>query len=337
LKHLLLATALLAGHAAAEAREALTLGNDPWDPFIVEGQADGTAEALVTEALERAGWSARVETGEWAGVLERARAGELDGIAALWKTPEREADLLFSDAYLTNRMVPLVKRGNLIIVESLQDLSGLRVALAEDYAYGEDIEAMRPNMVVEAVAGADAALAAVRDGVADVAIVDELIARRFLDENNDLGLKYIDTVLAFRELHFAVTRNHPEAAAIVNGFNEAFDLMVRDGSLNRILGVEWLATDLGGDGTMDVVMHGGLDLTTLREPTDLGATYTLTQADYEALDDGQLDYGAVSWRVDGEEHADLSGAMGAKFGQEQVCSFDKWQTVVRCTPRALNR
>lgn len=37
-------------------RETVNLGNEPWPPYVLAGDDKGTAELIVCEALDRAGW-----------------------------------------------------------------------------------------------------------------------------------------------------------------------------------------------------------------------------------------------------------------------------------------
>ncbi len=45
----------------AMADQNLSLGNDDWPPFIIEGQEQGVSEELVCAALKRAGWTCAVK------------------------------------------------------------------------------------------------------------------------------------------------------------------------------------------------------------------------------------------------------------------------------------
>ena len=92
----------------AQAKGPLVLSNDAWPPYIVEGDEQGTAEMLVCQALERAGWQCEVKVDDWDNVLNGARTGAIDGIAAAWRDSDRETYLLFSKPYLSNRIVPVV-------------------------------------------------------------------------------------------------------------------------------------------------------------------------------------------------------------------------------------
>lgn len=52
---------------------------------------------LAREALRRSGRSVKIVTVPWARALASARSGEVDGIMTLYKTPDRESYLDFSD------------------------------------------------------------------------------------------------------------------------------------------------------------------------------------------------------------------------------------------------
>jgi len=58
--------------------QTLTLGNEPWPPYVLSGEKKGTAERIVCEALERAGWGCTVERGGWVEILQQASDGELE-------------------------------------------------------------------------------------------------------------------------------------------------------------------------------------------------------------------------------------------------------------------
>jgi len=110
MKKLMIVLIAISLFSIVEAKDLLVLGNDSWPPFIIDGEEQGTAEMLVCQALERSGWTCEVSVNDWDKVLEEARTGAIDGIAAAWRNAEREKYLLFSQPYLTNRIVPVVKK-----------------------------------------------------------------------------------------------------------------------------------------------------------------------------------------------------------------------------------
>jgi len=314
----------------AHAEGELVLGNDIWPPYIKEGPEKGTAETLVCEALTRAGWACSVELDEWQSVLHRSSKGEIDGIAATWHTPQRERFFMFSNAYLTNRIVPAVTTGSDIDIQGINDLAGYRVAMNSDYyAYGSDIEAYRNSFEVVAVEGSAAIIAALREGRADIALIDELAARDLLGDATDIEVK--DTVLTYRELHFAVSRQHPQADEIIAGFHRSFEMMLKDGTVNRILNVQWLVTDLGKDGKLDLILGRNTSLEGLSDPLTGESTYALGQSEHSRMRREGLDTSQLKFQVSGESHSDLNAALNSAFGDDTSCRHVDWSSTFKCS------
>lgn len=321
----------LLASAPLSAQDTLTLGNDPWPPFIIEGEAEGRAEAIVCEALRRAGWGCRVEVDDWEQQLQRAEAGELDGIAAIWFTAERATTLRFSTPYLTNRLVPVTRADAGFDIRSVGELAGRRVALEVAAAYGQELATAQSTFTVVPARGVEKALTAVQEGAADVAIVDELIARDFIDAASGPALVMGPIALAYRELHFAVSRAHPREQEIVAAFNQAYQAMLRDGTVNRILDIDWLVTDLKSDGVLDFVYRGG-DLAAGATPGSDQTVYPVGQADYERLRESDFMGSNSNFLADDREYKTPEAAMKA-LETEQRCRYDSFSARIVCRGR----
>lgn len=313
------------------ARDPVRLSNDAWPPFIVPGRHLGTAEQLVCEALERSGWSCSVDVEDWETVLNQARIGVIDGIAAAWRTPDRETFLLFSEPYLTNRIIPVINGQNPVKVESMSDLSGLRVAMVNDYAYGEEIEAAVSEVEVINTKNSSRAMKAVLQGEADVALVDELVARDELYKSEMSGLTALETVLAFRSLHLAITRRHPLAGAIIDDFHRAYKMMLADGTVNEILNVDWLASDFGQPGTLNVVLRSGSTLDDLSYPTGNNNVYALDDSEYEMIRNRNYENYRVNYQADGKSYSTLQSALDEVFGKDTVCKHKNFTSQFDCS------
>ena len=316
---------------AAWAAEAVTLANDEWPPFILAEGQQGKAERLVCEALERSGHACTVNIEEWETVLSKARTGEIDGIAAAWRNPDREAYLLFSEPYLTNRIIPVVRPDFDGFIKSAADLRDLRVALVTDYAYGDEIAAAAESFEAVTSRSSAEALAHVRQGRADLALVDELVARDHLDAAETTDLTALGTVLAFRSLHFAVSRQHPDAEEILADFHRAYEVMLSDGTVNEILEVDWIATDFGQPGTVSVVMRSGVSLDDLANPTEEGSMYALDQSEYEWMGQRKTDDSRVKYQVEGKSYSSLQSALNNVFGEKTVCEHQEYSSTFDCT------
>jgi len=315
----------------AEAEQTLVLSNDAWPPYIVEGEKRGTAESLVCQALERSGWQCEVRVDDWDKVLNAARAGTIDGVVAAWRDSDRESFLLFSEPYLSNRIVPVTSNKHPLAIGSVDDLEGLRVTLVKGYAYGDEITSKLAGAdVIEARTVAEV-LQRLANGDADVALVDELAAMETLKHTGmgDLGIG--DSVLAFRDLHFAVSRQNPQAQQIIDDFQRSYELMLADGTVNEILNLDWLATDLGQSGDLSVVMRPGISLDDLSNPTGMNDVYLLQNSEYRRMKKGDLDTSQVKFNIDGTSYDSLQAAMDSVFGKDAVCKHKNFTSTFDCT------
>ena len=148
-------------------------------------------------------------------------------------------------------------------------------------------KAVRTFQVVSVRASGEA-IAAVLEGRAEAALVDELVARAHQESQPDSKAELVNTVLAFRELHFAVSRSHPQAQSIIADFHRSYELMLKDGAVNEALGVDWLATDLGDDGKMDLVLRSGVSFDDIDNPSKQGSAYALEQSEYKMMSQSDI-------------------------------------------------
>jgi len=313
-----------------QAAESLNLANDPWPPFVIEGEEAGTAEALVCEALRRSGWDCDISVDHWSEVLAGTRSGERDGVVAIWKSEERETYLVFSDPYLTNRMIAITAADSAFRPSSLGDLAGRRVALVADFAYGDEITAARESMDVTEVEDDLAAIQAVQSGQAQAAIIDELIARQMVDDGLAEGVTLSGAALSFRELHFAVSRQHPQAQQIVDDFNQSFQVMLEDGTVNEILEIDWLVTDVGRDGDLDFVLRASISPDQLADPHLPGGVYAPGQSDHLELAHPEWQTASPGYQVGGVEHDSLSAALESAYGRKRMCGYEQWSSHIVC-------
>ena len=331
LKKLILVVIAISIFSMAEAKGPLLLKNDAWPPFIITGKEQGTAELLVCEALERSGWPCSVEVAEWESILNQARIGAVDGVAAAWKTPDRESYLMFSEPYLTNRIVPVVKKNDSVAIDSLADLSGRRVAMVSNYAYGDEIEAAAAGFEAVITRNSSQAMKTVLRGEADVALVDELVARDELYKSIMSDLQALETVLAFRSLHLAISIQNPQAPVIIDDFQRAYKTMLEDGTVNEILNVDWLATDFGQSGSLDVVMRNGVSLDSLSYPSSNSSVYALEDSEYQMMRNKDPARARVNYQVEGKSYSSLQTALDNVFGKDTVCKHKNFTSQFDCS------
>jgi len=234
----------------------LRLASTPWSPFT-NSEPPRFANDLVHEALERNGileQTTIVEEGRLTPALEEAK---YDGSAALWRDPERERYLIYSDPYLENRLILVGRKGADLSAQSLSDLAGRKVALVASHAYGAEVEGARgPDLVLGP--SHELNLRRLLDGQVDYMLVDALVIRYILDNHAEEARARLEigkNPLVKRTLHFALRRDLPGAQRIVDIFNSEIRGMLADGTYNRILNLSWIRADVDGDGVADVVLR----------------------------------------------------------------------------------
>jgi ABC-type amino acid transport substrate-binding protein len=270
---------VLAGGAAAEPAARLRLGSDTWPPFTAAPGRPRVAVALVDAALARDGALADTTIlPDFAQVMNEIRAGQLDGSAAVWRTPEREAFLRFSRPYLENRLVLLARKGTDLGATRLSQLEGRRVAIVESYAYGPEVEQAKGPVLVRGRSDQENLERLLR-GEVDYLLADELVIHDFFERQGERARALLAAgraPIVERSLHLGLRRDLPGSEPIIARFDQAIRAMLADGSYNRILGVTWIRADVDGDGLAELVL--GADRAGTQAPDD---AYAIFRSDAE--------------------------------------------------------
>ncbi len=238
--------------------QKLRLASDVWPPFTDEAPKRAFALDLVQEALAHN--KVQVETNilGFTEVMEGIRSAKFDGSAALWYSPERASYLLYSEPYLENRLILVGKKGSDVSVDSLSKLKGKRIAVVESYAYGSLLDNAKN---VELVPGSSDQqnLQRLLKGDVDYMLVDALLIEYLLEYQSEETAHYLEigkVTLLSLPLYFAIRKETPGAAKIIADFNEEIKKMKTDGTYNRILQLNWVSTDVDGDGIPELVLNG---------------------------------------------------------------------------------
>jgi len=257
----------LAIPAMAEPTE-LRLVSTVWPPFTDYIDRPHLASELVHEALGRTGVEAETAIVADGLLVSSMSDGSHAGSAALWRSEERERFLLYSKAYMENRLVLVGRKGSDVSAVSFSQLAGKRVALVKGYAYGIPVDdAKGPDFVLGDSVQDN--VRSVLDGDADYMLIDALVIRYIVDQHQESASEHLEigsAPLARRTLHFALRKEIEGAETIVRRFDQAIRGMLADGTYNRILDLEWIHADVDGDGQLELVLQG--DRAGVDPPTD---------------------------------------------------------------------
>ncbi|EIK98583.1 hypothetical protein PMM47T1_01055 [Pseudomonas sp. M47T1] len=120
--------------------EKLRIVTDPWAPYAYQrnGQGMGIDYEVTAKVFERLGVDIQWQFLPWKRCLAMLEQGEADGVLDIFRTPEREATLLYPDEPLSDVQFVLFQAANKPHdVTSLADLQGLTVGTSAGYNYGD--------------------------------------------------------------------------------------------------------------------------------------------------------------------------------------------------------
>ncbi len=234
---LVLSLALAAAGGNALARE-LVVGGSPWPPYDGEDLPQkGMAMAIISTALERAGYRLSYVFDTWPRVLEGARLGVYDVLPAVWYTRDRARDLAFSKPYLASDVRFIKRKDRNIEFNNLTDLQGLMIGIVKDYGYGDEF-AQAPGLIRVNANYIVQNLLKVAQRQVDLTLGDErtlTYALTLYMPESVKDLEFLPKPLEHRDLHIAVSKATADYPSIVSDFDKAIAAMKADGSYQKLV------------------------------------------------------------------------------------------------------
>ena len=195
-----------------------------WPPydFAVGGQAQGFSIDLLNLLVKRAGLTVQYVNGvPWNDLVTMFNDGKIDLLHSLIMTPERSENGLFSEAYLRDRSVFIVRKGDPDISDMGQ-LRGKTVAVGKGWSDEEFFSKNYPDIARVAFDNIAEKLDAVSSGRVDASIEVEGVARYWFRKKGLTDLRIsgwareIDGGGNSSNLYFYAHKDAPELIAILN-------------------------------------------------------------------------------------------------------------------------
>ncbi len=233
---LLLGLGLFSATALAEKPVQLLANTSP--PYVdARLEEGGLALELVKHVFSRTEYSPGVKIESWGRALEGTRIGVYDALAAAWYSDERAEDLLFSQPYLSSRIVLVKASADPRNYRSAEDLAGKRLGVRTDYAYGIDLEAI-PGLTLVQENHLIQNLLNLQAGKVDLVIGDlrtlNFQLREYMGGSRG-KFRLVDANLPTRERHVAASRAMKGHEEMIAAFNKALAEARGDGSLKAII------------------------------------------------------------------------------------------------------
>ncbi len=204
-------------------KDRLRISNEmDWPPydFAYSGRPEGYSVDVMKLISHKLGIPIEFSNGmSWAELVQQFESGKLDALQSILYTPERESWGLFSSPIATLPTAIVTKEN--VVVASMQDLDGKRVAIPQGWALESKIKQYYPQIELVPVSSALEALHVVARGdvfaaIDSATVVNHLIAVYFVE-----GLR-VDTSLLrespIADLYLRILVHHgePQLLALFN-------------------------------------------------------------------------------------------------------------------------
>jgi len=236
LSAVLLGLLLISNSALAQKAVSLTASTSP--PYADKQLPEqGLAIEVVNHIFQRAGYVPQIEFKVWSRAMEGVNLGLYDAMAAAWYSESRAEEYLFSDPYLTSKLILLKLRSDPMIYADKSHLAGKRLGTQVDYAYGVDFDQIAGlELVPENHAIQN--LLDLLNGKVDVVIGDQRTLAMQLKTYLSRELhkfQVVDANLPTRARHVAASRAIEGEDKLVADFNRALAAARKDGSYAAIV------------------------------------------------------------------------------------------------------
>jgi len=238
--------------------QSLKLASDIWPPFTDTEHKQSIAIDIVSEALHRIQIKNTTSIVDFQHVIEGIKSNKYDGSAAFWKTKGREKSMIFSAPYLENQLVLVGKQGADINFSSNARLQYKKLGLVAGYSYDEKL--LNDPMIDIVFSKNDQQnLEKLLSNEIDYFLVDNLLIQYMLNVQLNDVKKYLsisDKPFATKTLHLAINKDVDNAENIIQEFDKQIKLMMKNGTYNKIMQLDWIEVDINNDGISELVFNG---------------------------------------------------------------------------------
>jgi diguanylate cyclase (GGDEF)-like protein/PAS domain S-box-containing protein len=197
----------------------ITLGtNDSWPPFSMRNK-DGSISGFDIDVLnlinQATGANFILQLGEWSKVQRMAKSKEIDGMSNIAIVEEKKKWFNFSDVYISVKKRVMVKRGNPLNIQSIDDIDGKTIAVHQGNIPDTKIAKQFKNSKIIYTPTVKDMIEEVIFGKADVLFGNGATEYML----GQLGMPYLDSIFPLDgnlDLYFAIRNDWPEAISILN-------------------------------------------------------------------------------------------------------------------------
>lgn len=206
-----------------------------WKPFIdLEAEHNGISIELIRQFFATQGDTIKVVPMPWVRSLNLLKNGKVDILPAVWFTQERTETMIYSESYISNRLVFIKSKDNAFEYDGLESLSGKVVGVVREYAYGEEFLA-DPNIIFSVADSLLVNTKKVISGRIELTLDDEIAARAELGKDILDKIEFTKNPLQESPLYITCLIKNPDCKGMIESFNAGLEEVQRNGELKKLL------------------------------------------------------------------------------------------------------
>ncbi|NOR50370.1 MAG: PAS domain S-box protein, partial [Desulfuromonadales bacterium] len=222
-------------HLSAKGRVTMCVDPDwmPYERIDEQGKHVGIAADFMSEFQKIIPVPIElVLTESWKESLEAAKSRQCDILSLLNESPQRREFLNFTDPYLTDSVVIVVKN-DVFYLEGLESLSGRKLGIVEGYVYEEKIRKQYPEIKIIPVKSVGDALRKVSDGEIYATLDALFIITRHIQELGLSSLKIVGQTGLDNAFRVGVRKDDPILLSVFDKIIKNLDDETRNAILGR--------------------------------------------------------------------------------------------------------
>ncbi len=221
------------------AKTYVVSGHPEWPPIMWRDgdKIVGAGPQLVEKIAGDLGFKVESKyTGLWDEVQAKAKSGEVDMLAAAYKTAERETYMDYSDAYTTDPIALFVKKGKAFPYNKWEDLIGKRGVATVGDSYGQEFDAfIKTKLNVERMNTVDEAFAALTSGTADYFVYALYGGQKVLNGKKTSGqFEALTKYVAEENFYITISKKSP-LEKFLPQINELIKKYKSDGTIDKLI------------------------------------------------------------------------------------------------------
>lgn len=221
-----------------EGSQKITIATQLFPPYVQDSsERSGWIPEVISAALESQGYHIIYQHVPFARAIRGVQEGVYDAMAPIYRTAQREEDLLFSDSLGQSRTVFVQKKGQGITFTSLLDLQPYRIGMIRDTSISPAFD-QATYLTKEEANTYDQNVKKLKTDRIDLLVGNELVIMWTIHQLRDEFPQPVEVIappINLNHEYIGVSKQSPQAMQFVTDFNRGLSRLITDHLYEGIL------------------------------------------------------------------------------------------------------